>query len=424
MKRLVVGAAYLLLMAATSWWAYDSPIYRFNGAPQVFILAVTGVAVIMVWRRRDLSRIDWILAAALVLTAMASFPNTSRDHLRYLFDGEMIRLFHESPYVHLPYEFPVDQYSIHFQHIWWTSIPSPYGPLWQALMGGINWLSGNQLVAGVVALKLLNLVGLLVCGRYIFLITRKSWLAFSFVINPVILLNSVATPHPDIVIAALILVAYHNHREPVRGSLQALAGAIKFHAVMYLPFMSKSLRSTILTGAWMLGTGAVVILSLMPWLGFDLTSMLKAGLGGGVTGMDSLLLHNLFPSVPSTVIALASYGLFSGLYILLMGLYATGRLRSLDALIAATFLVPLCLTGVLLPWHFILPIAALSLNERPWASLVIIFLSLTVLRSAVNAAELVALAGLIFLGIGILKFVYRNLAAPDPKLAKFMRSFE
>ncbi|HEX3081909.1 MAG TPA: hypothetical protein VHQ86_01510, partial [Candidatus Saccharimonadia bacterium] len=108
MKRVVIGLAYMALMVAEAVWSYVSPSYRFHESPLIMGLGLVGAIVTLIWWRRRPGRWDWLLAGGLVVAALAAFPSTSRDHVRYLFDGEMIRLLHASPYTHLPYEFPVD----------------------------------------------------------------------------------------------------------------------------------------------------------------------------------------------------------------------------------------------------------------------------------------------------------------------------
>ncbi len=418
MKWFVIGLMYVGVFAAVAVGSYISPNYRFNGAGVLTVLSIIGVVAIVMWRRRKLTRLDWLLPVLLILIALASFPNTSRDHLRYLFDGEMIRLMHLSPYVHLPYEFPVDQYSQAFDHIWWTQIPSPYGPLWQALMVAINFVSDNQIVWGVVALKLVNLAGLLVCARYIFLITRKAWISYVFLINPVILINTVATPHSDIVIAAGLMVAVYHQNASVRGVLVGAAGLIKAHSLIFWPFLVKSRRSAIALAGWTSGALVVFLLALKPLVGFEWRPMLQAGQGGGVTGMVSLLMYHLLPGASANHVILASYGLFLVMYGFILGLYVRQRVSSLTGLALASLAVPLCLTGVLLPWHFIIPFACLLICEKPLATAAVLVVTLLCMRSAVTVPELIGLSVLIAAAYLALRWTYGKISDPPELIVR------
>jgi len=406
------GLAYAAAFGYVAVRSYDAPIYRFYGSGRILLVSILGLAAALLWRKRTIGRGGWALAGALVAVAIASFPDTSRDHLRYLFDGEMIRLWHLSPYVHLPGEFPVDQYTRAFNGIWWVHIPSPYGPLWQALMVGINFVSGNRVVGGVIALKLVNLAGLLVCARYIYLITGKAWTSFLFLVNPIILLDTVATPHTDIVMAAALLAAYYHQRPLGRGVLMGVIGLITAHALIFLPFFSRKWRDFWPAALGTAVTLAVLLLVLRPVVGFDWLAMLRASQGGGVSGTDSLLMYLLLPGASASTVFLASYGLFLIGYCAIAAGFVRRKLTSLDALIFTSLLVPFCLTGVLLPWHFIIPLAFLVLSVRRWAWWGILFFTLLVLRSATSVPELLAMAALFGAGGWVLHRVLAYMARP------------
>lgn len=395
----MVGTLYVLVFAVIAVTSYEPPTYKFNDSGPILLAGVLGVMVTVLWRGRAIGRLDWILPGALMLLALCSFPDTSRDPLRYLLDGEMIRLWHLSPFVHPPGEFPLDQYGRAFVGHWQALIPSPYGPVWQGLMALINFVSGNQLVGGIVALKIVNLAGLVACGWYMYRITGKAWTSYLFLINPIVLLNTVATPHPDIVMAAALLAAYYYHQAAVRGALIGLAGLVKIHALIFMPFFGRRGRDFWLVGASTAVTVAGLMVASKPLLNFDWLAMVRAGHGGGVVGMDSLLMYGLMPSAPRDTIFMASYGLFLTGYAAIAVAFVRGKLSSLSALIFTSFLVPFCLTGVLLPWHFIIPLGFLLLSERRPAFWVVLFLTLLALRSALRMPE-VLLLGALFAGGG------------------------
>lgn len=392
MEMLVVQIAYAAVFAFEAVRSYAAPVYDFKLDYVILLISVVGVvATVMSWKR-ELSRWDWLLPIGLIVLGLASFPGTSRDHLRYLFDGEMIRMYHLSPYVHLPLEFPIDQYSAVFQRTWWTAIPSPYGPLWQGLMVFINFVSGNRVVGGVIALKLVNLGGLLLAARYIYLITGKRWLAYVLLINPVILINSVATPHPDIVIAALLLAAYHHQKAPARGLMVAVSTLIKPHALIFLPFLAKTWRARLVIAGWTAAALAVLLLALKPAVGFDWLPMLRASQGGANTDTESMLMRTFLPTAPWLSLILASYALFLLFYATILGAYLRRKISQPTALALTSLLIPLCLTGLVLPWHFIIPITCLLLSQKRLAEAAVIFLSLFTMWPGVTVTELIGTA--------------------------------
>ncbi|HVQ43445.1 MAG TPA: hypothetical protein VMT30_00560 [Candidatus Saccharimonadia bacterium] len=412
MIRLALGLLYLILFIIQAVFSYSFSDYNFHSSPLLFVLGGLGALMTAVWWRRLPARLDWLLVAALLVVAVATFPGTSRDHLRYLFDGEMIRIWHLSPYVHLPYEVPVDQYSQPFAHIWWTRIPSPYGPLWEAMMVGVNFISNNRLVGGLIALKLLNLAGLLACAWYLYRLTGRKSVAYVLLINPVVLADTVATPHTDIVMAAFLLMAGYYQRAPVRGLLTAAAVLIKPHMIIFWPFLAKSWRQGVVVGVWVTVALVGLLLALKPLVGFDWLPMVQAAQGGGVTARISLLMYGLFPWAPAQYIYLASYGLFFAGYAGIFWLYVRHRVSSWEALALASLLVPLCLTGVLLPWHFMLPITLLLLSDKRIAKMGVLFFTFLVMRSAVSVLELLITAVVVMMGYLIVREVYHRLSEP------------
>src|SRR5262249_54092745 len=236
---LLTGLVYLLFVAALAIRSYESPSYEFEPTWLFTATAAAGIAAIVSRRGLDVSPTDYWLPALLMAVAFVSYPSTSRDPFHYLFVGEIVRFWHLSPYDQPPSALPVDQYSIIFRDTYWYYLASPWGPLWQAMMAAINWLSRNQLAVGMILLKLLNAFALIPCAFYVRAITGKAWLAFSLLINPLMLLNTLHTPHTDVILSMLILAAFYHGAPAPRGVLLALAALIKPHVLVLAPFFER-----------------------------------------------------------------------------------------------------------------------------------------------------------------------------------------
>lgn len=388
-------AAVLVAEALTSWLA--APTYRFNG--EAWLLLAGGIGAVMAWQwwGRPIPRSAWWYAGALVAVALLTAVHTSRDPLRYLFDGYLLVREHLSPYTTLPYELPLNQYSQLFDGIWWTAIPSPYGPLWQALMGAVNLVTGNTLAGGLVALKLLNLSALILSARYLYLITRQAWPAWLLIVNPVILANTLATPHTDVIMLALVLGGVYHRRLMVRAVLLAGAALIKPHALLLVPVVARTWAERLkLVGAVALAIGGWLLL-LWPVTRYEQGPMLGAAFGGGLAAADSLLLG----SPASSLI------LFAGTYLAVIWLYLAHKLSDWTALAAVALLVPLTLTGLLLPWHFIIPIGLLLLVKQRWSLYIVMLLTALAMRSALRVSELLLIAALVAGGVLVVKYALR-----------------
>jgi hypothetical protein len=421
--RTVIGVMIAATYAVVAAQSYSAPIYRFAVSGAVVALSVTSIVAIALWHNRPVRRLEWLIPVAAVTLTLISFPGTSRDYLRYLFDGELIRVWHLSPYAHLPGQFRLDQYTQAIGHIWWTQIPSPYGPLWQTVMVGVNLVSNNSLFVGVVVLKVLGLIGVVFCARYLYLLTGKASLSFLFLINPVILLDTVGTPHTDIFIMAALLAACYHRSTLGRGILLAAAGAIKIPSLIFVPFIRGTRRAFWWTALSTVLAFTLLLTALRPVVHFKLIQMLAASEGGGVTGTQSLLMHSAMPGASVKAVFIASYAMFFLAYGLIALAFVRRRITEYDALALTGLLVPLCLTGLLLPWHFMVPLALLMLNERRVARWVMMFITLLVLRSATTVLELLVMAGLFGLGGWIIWWANARLTKPPRFMGALIKLF-
>jgi hypothetical protein len=349
------------------------------------------------------------LPVSLIVLALMSYPGTSADYLRYLFDGEMIRVWHLSPYTHLPGSLPLDQYSRIFHKAFWVAMPSPYGPLAQTVMAGVNVVSGNQLAAGIALLKVINLAGLLVGARLVFLLTGRRRASYLMLINPIVLLNTVATPHWDILIVSGVLAAYLVGRPLQKGWLLAAVGLIKAHALIFVPFTTAKGRRWWATLAWTVVATGVLLVLLKPVVGFDWLAMLGANQDGGLFAKDSLIVHTLWPGARPGIEVFGSYVLFALGYAVIVTLYWRGRIGRLRALVLSSWLVPLCLTGLLLPWHFMIPLVFLLLSEGLVEYWVVLFLTFLVSRSAVTVTQLLGTGAVLAVGGWVVYRCYQRL---------------
>jgi hypothetical protein len=288
-------------------------------------------------------------------------------------------------------------------------------------MVAVNWLSGNTVAGGVVALKLLNVAGLVLCARYLYLVSGRAWTAYVFLLNPIVLLNTVATPHFDVLIATAVLAAYYHRDARVRGAALAGAALLKVHALIFAPFLSRKPRELVVLAVSMGVVGLVLLLALQPLVGFEWATMLPANAAGGVNARDSLLVYNLAPWLPLGTVFALSYGLFAVGYAATLAVYWRGAVSSLTALAMASFLIPLCVTGLLSPWHFIIPLALLLPNRRVPALWVALFLTLTVSRAAVTVWQVLTLAALFAVGCVVIYQAYKRITKPPVLFSRVVR---
>jgi len=161
-------------------------------------------------------------------------PMFSNDIYSYAAQGEMVSR-HISPYLYGPGVLGATPFSSLAQGVW-INTPSPYGPLFSGLDGGIVQLAGHRVLLSVVLLRLLAVVGVALMAIYLPSLARSYGrdpsIAFSLgILNPLVLLFLLGSGHNDSLMVGLLLAGLSIAR---RGHftlgivLCALAGAIKF----------------------------------------------------------------------------------------------------------------------------------------------------------------------------------------------------
>ncbi|MFT7024354.1 MAG: alpha-1,6-mannosyltransferase [Rhodococcus sp. (in: high G+C Gram-positive bacteria)] len=191
--------------------------------------------------RTTLSELRWIVP---VWTAplLLSVPMFSRDAYSYLAQGALLRDGFD-PYAVGPVANPgllLDNVS----NVW-TTTTAPYGPLFLLLGQAITSITGDNVIAGTMLLRITMLPGLaLMMWAVPRLATHMGgkptialWLA---VLNPLVLIHLIGGVHNELLMvglmtAGIVLVLEHKHVGGV--ALVAVAVAIKATAGLALPFM-------------------------------------------------------------------------------------------------------------------------------------------------------------------------------------------
>ncbi|GAA4006841.1 polyprenol phosphomannose-dependent alpha 1,6 mannosyltransferase MptB [Allokutzneria multivorans] len=153
----------------------------------------------------------------------------------------------------------------------WQTTPAPYGPLFILIAKGVVAISGHNMIAGVLLMRVALIGGLLMlCWALPRLAERVGgnpsvalWIG---VANPLVVVHLVGGPHNDLMMVGLLAVGtlMVMRRQHVLGIvLVTLGAAIKIQAVVVLPFLvwiwARHLRGTDLARfTRAAGTGAAV----------------------------------------------------------------------------------------------------------------------------------------------------------------------
>ncbi|MDT7692887.1 MAG: alpha,6-mannosyltransferase [Pseudonocardiales bacterium] len=181
-------------------------------------------------------------SALWLLPMLVTPPLFTRDVFSYLAQGTMpLRGFD-------PYGGGPDVLSgpvLDNVHWFWQDTPAPYGPLFILLAKGIAAVTGENMIAGVLLMRLAMLVGLALFVASLPGLVRHLggrlpvtlWIA---VANPVMVVHLVGGPHNDLLLVGLLsmgslLVLNRKHAAGI--GLVTLAMAVKASAGVALPFL-------------------------------------------------------------------------------------------------------------------------------------------------------------------------------------------
>jgi hypothetical protein len=168
----------------------------------------------------------WTLAFCLLLIPVQTL--TSSDVFGYLFQGRIVAVLGENPFVHVYKDFASDPF---FFCVTFHGQPatSGYGPLWVAIEAGLGWLARDQLLFNLFLFKGLA-AGLHLLGSALVYATlrraapEKSVAGMLFYAwNPLLLYELVGNAHNDAAVAALGLLGFYLLSLSLRASSKTMS---------------------------------------------------------------------------------------------------------------------------------------------------------------------------------------------------------
>lgn len=154
----------------------------------------------------------WTLVFCLLLIPVQTI--TSSDVYSYVFQGRVIAVLGENPFIHPYRDFAADPF---YSCVTFHNLPvsSGYGPLWIAIEGGLGWLAHNRLLLNLFLFKGLA-AGLHLVSAFLVYATLKrrvpEWCVAGMLFyawNPVLLYELVGNAHNDAVVVVLILLGFY-----------------------------------------------------------------------------------------------------------------------------------------------------------------------------------------------------------------------
>ena len=283
-----------------------------------------------------------LAAAAWITPLIVSPPLFSRDVYLYIAYGTL-PLHGFDPYTVGPGVLTLEAVRENVDPFWQTT-PAPYGPLFILLAKGVAWVTGTNMIAGVILSRVVLLLGL---GLLIWALpglTRHlggrlpvaAWLA---VAGPMTVVHLVGGPHNDLLMigflaAGTLLVLDRRHALGI--VLVTLGVAAKATAVVALPFLvwvwanrlgSTRWRNLIRAGAVAFAIFVVTFATITLIAGVDL---------GWISALDAPGMIVNWLSIPTAVGQIVHF--LAGIFVTAPEVYFVNTVRAIAGLVMLIFL--------------------------------------------------------------------------------------
>ncbi|SEE06431.1 hypothetical protein SAMN04489740_0584 [Arthrobacter alpinus] len=367
------GSVMLLLGSLGVGWLASSSVLIRN--PLFIVARTTPVAVIVAtvllclgaalmlrgWLRLRQHLVSWdessapVLKKALILWVapmMFALPLFSRDSYAYIGQGRLMQQGLN------PYTDGISALNNYFSlgpDTLWTEAPTPYGPLWLWLEHFAVLLPASSPEIALIPFRLACLAGVVLLAIYIpklaarhgFNPHRALWLV---VLNPVVLINFVASVHNDSLMLGLVVAGlyYASSKRAILGILLVTASiAIKPITLIALPFV----------GLLWAGSQAGWVRKFGIWAATLGISTAVMGIMGAINGLGFGWLAAL--QTPGTVwIWYAPIGLFSNIVGFVVTLLGGGGASVTDVIQGIGQVASILIVMVLAFWKINLPSSA------------------------------------------------------------------
>ena len=88
-----------------------------------------------------------VLFAAVLLPG---YPLLSNDLFKYVFDGRIMAVYGENPFLRVPADYPEDRF---YDLVYWKAVVNAHGPIWRVLEAISAQAGGERCVSAIMAMK-------------------------------------------------------------------------------------------------------------------------------------------------------------------------------------------------------------------------------------------------------------------------------
>ncbi len=221
---------------------FDRPLSATLFVSLVVILFVFYVIFLRLATKKKIQKkFTWILIGAATIILTFSYNAFSYDIFNYIFDAKIITHYGDNPYVQKALDYPEDP-MLSFMR--WTHREYPYGPFWLVITVPLSFIGLQFFLPTFFLFKLLMIAcfigSVFFIGKILKTIApeREVMGLIFFGLNPLMLIESVVSPHIDIVMMFFALWAFYFMIIEKHGKaygLLFLSIAIKFVTAVLLP---------------------------------------------------------------------------------------------------------------------------------------------------------------------------------------------
>ena len=176
----------------------------------------------------------YLYAAIIAVSVFSvfSYPAFSHDIFNYMFDARIVTKYGQNPYLFKAQDFPDDLWT-RFMH--WTHRTYPYGPLWIFLTLPFSYLGFEKFVLTLFNFKVMFLIFHLGNVYLIGKITKSVAATAFYAFNPLVIIESVVSPHNESVMLFFLLAAFYFRQ--IKNTLLFLITLIASGLVKYVTFI-------------------------------------------------------------------------------------------------------------------------------------------------------------------------------------------
>lgn len=214
----------------------------------IFALYILYFVFLFLAKKEKMTRREfWILIFLTSFILLFSYPAFSYDLFNYMFDAKTIVIYHQSPWVYRPLDFPGDPW-LAFMH--WTHRPSVYPPAWIGLSIPFFLAGFNIFILQLLSFKFL-IIGSFLLSIFLLekLLMHKKNILFALVFyafNPLMLIENSVSAHNDITMIFFMLLALWTFKQGKK-----FKSIVLLFISFLIKYVSISILPAILIGKWL-----------------------------------------------------------------------------------------------------------------------------------------------------------------------------